>query len=160
MIERLRNISPRNFLIVIAMVLAINAIGALPAVFFGADTDWIERPWFYPPEILFPIVWTILFTFMGIALFLVWREGVANTRGKVALALFAVQMALNLAWTPAFFGLQRPDLAFGIIVVLWLAILGTIIAFDRVNRVAAGLLVPYLLWVSFAAVLNFAIYMN
>jgi len=143
--------------VVLAMVLAVNAVGALPSLFVGADTGWFERPWFFPPTIAFPVVWTLLFTLLGVALFLVWRAGTERRSVRVALAAFAVQFGLNLAWTPAFFGLQRPALGLAVIVLLWAAILGTIVAFDRVDRRAAVLLVPYLAWVSFAAVLNYAI---
>nr|WP_256335611.1 TspO/MBR family protein [Halopenitus persicus] len=136
----------------------MNALGALPAVFIGADTNWIDRPWFYPPEILFPIVWTFLFTFMGVAVFIVWRYEADQRPVRIAFSTFAVQFALNLAWTPVFFGLQRADLALVVIVVLWVAIVATIVTFSRVSRLAAALLVPYLGWVSFAVVLNYAIY--
>lgn len=86
-----------------------------------------------------------------------WRAGTDRRPVRVALAAFAVQFGLNLAWTPAFFGLQRPALGLGVILLLWAAIVGTIVAFDRVDRWAAALLVPYLVWVSFAAALNYAI---
>lgn len=158
MTVRARGLTARDLLTALGTVLAVNALGALPAVFVGSDTDWVEEPWFYPPEILFPVVWTLLFTLMGIALFLVWRTGTTGNGRAVAFATFAVQFALNLAWTPAFFGLQRPDLGLGVIVALWLAVLATVVAFDRVNRLAAVLLVPYLAWVTFALVLNYAIY--
>lgn len=148
----------RDALVAVGMILGVNALGALPAAFIGSDTGWIDRPWFYPPEIAFPVVWTLLFTLMGLALFLLWREGTQRRDVRVAFAAFAFQLALNIAWTPLFFGLQRPDLGLVVIAVLWVAIVGTIVAFDRVNRLAAGLLVPYLAWVSFAAVLNYAIY--
>jgi benzodiazapine receptor len=143
--------------VALAMVLAVNAVGALPSLFVGADTGWFERPWFFPPTIAFPVVWTLLFTLLGIALFLVWRVGTDRRPVRVALAAFVAQFALNLTWTPVFFGLQRPALGFAVIVLLWVAIVGTIVAFDRVDRRAAALLVPYLAWVSFAAVLNYAI---
>lgn len=148
----------RELLTAVGFVVGVNVLGATPAVFFGADTGWIERPWFYPPEILFPIVWTFLFTLMGISLFLTWRRGTSERDVRIALGAFGVQFALNLAWTPVFFGLQRPDLGLVVIGGLWIAIVGTIVAVDRVDRLAAGLLVPYLVWVSFAAVLNYAIY--
>ena len=158
MFERVRRISRRDWLRTAALVLLVNAVGALPAVLFGADTDWFERPAFFPPEILFPIVWTALFTLMSIALSLVWRRGSTRSDVRIALAAFSLQFVFNLAWTPAFFGLQRPGLGLVVIGLLWLSLLGTIAAFDRVDRRAALLLVPYLLWVSFAAVLNYAIY--
>ncbi|MGM0604199.1 MAG: TspO/MBR family protein [Halobacteriota archaeon] len=150
--------SRRDVLLALVSILGVNVVGASPAIVVGSDTGWIDRPWFFPPEIVFPIVWTALFTLMGIAVALVWRQGIDRSAVRVALAAFGVQFALNLAWTPAFFGLRRPDLGLLVIAALWLAIVGTIAAFDRVDRRAAALLVPYLAWASFAAVLNYAIY--
>lgn len=155
--RRRLDFSTRDLLVALAFVVGVNVLGSSPAFLFGSETGWIDRPWFFPPEILFPIVWSLLFTLLGIALFLVVRRGRGRDRW-VAIAAFAVQFALNLAWTPAFFGLQRPDLGLAVIVPLWLAIVVTIVAFDRVDRFAAALLVPYLAWVSFATVLNYAIY--
>lgn len=155
------DLTRQDLLVAPGLVLAANTLGALPSVFFGADTDWIEEPWFYPPEILFPVVWTLLFTLMGISLFLVWRAGQAGVDSQAvaaAFGAFVLQFALNLAWTPAFFGLQRPDLGLVVIGALWIAIVATIVAFDRVSRPAAVLLVPYLGWVTFALALNYAIY--
>ena len=149
---------PRDDAVVaLGMVVGTNVLGALPALLFASDTSWIDPPWFYPPEILFPVVWTLLFTLMGLALFLVWRKRPGRDV-RIALGAFAGQFVLNLAWTPAFFGLQRPDLGLVVIVPLWLAICVTIAAFARVDRRAAVLLVPYLAWVSFAVLLNYAIH--
>lgn len=142
----------------IGFVLLVNAVGALPAFVVGADTSWFERPALFPPAVLFPVVWTALFTLMGISLSLVWRRDRSRREVRLALSIFCVQFLLNLAWTPVFFGLRRPGLGLGVIGALWIAILGTIVAFDRIDRRAAVLLVPYLLWVSFAAALNYAIY--
>lgn len=150
--------SSRDLLVGAALVVGVNALGALPAVFVGSDTSWFARPWFFPPTIVFPVVWTALFTLMGVALYLVGRHGLDRRDVRVALGAFAGQFALNLAWTPAFFGLQRPGLGLAVIVALWFGVAATIAAFDRVDRWAALLLVPYLAWVSFAAVLNYAIY--
>ena len=151
-------LSRREVVVLVGMVLGVNALGASPSVFVGSDTTWFERPWFFPPEILFPVVWTALFTLMGVALFLVWRTGTDRRDVRLALGAFAVQLVLNIAWTPVFFGLQRPGLGVLVIGALWVAIVGTTIAFDRVSRLAAGLLLPYLGWVTFAAVLNYVIY--
>lgn len=153
-------ITGRELLVAIGFVIGVNALGASPALVVGSDTEWIARPWFYPPEILFPLVWTLLFTLLGIALFLIWRSGVHRTDVRIAIGAFALQFALNITWTPVFFGLQRPGFGFAIIVLLWIAIVGTIIAFHRVDRFAAWLLVPYLAWVTFAAALNWAIYVG
>jgi tryptophan-rich sensory protein len=148
----------REGLIALGVISSVNALGAIPAVFAGADTGWIDRPWFYPPEILFPVVWTLLFTLMGAALFIVWRHGSHQRSVRAALVTFAIQFAINLAWTPVFFGLQRPGLGLIVIGLLWATIVATIVLFSRVSRIAAALLVPYLGWVSFAVVLNYAIY--
>ena len=156
--SRFRSPTPREGLLALAMILGVNVFGASPAVFVGSDTGWIDRPSFYPPEILFPVVWTLLFTLMGVSLFLVWRQARTGVDVRKPLAAFAGQFALNLVWTPAFFGLQRPDLGLAVIVALWIAIVYTIVTFDRVDRRAAALLVPYLAWVTFAAALNYAIY--
>jgi benzodiazapine receptor len=148
----------REALLGLALVAGVNALGALPALFVGSDTSWFDRPWFFPPTVAFPVVWTLLFTLLGVALYLVVRGGADTGDTRLALGAFAGQFALNLAWTPVFFGLRRPGLGLAIIVLLWVAIVCTIVLFDRVDRRAALLLVPYLAWVSFAAVLNYAIW--
>ncbi len=158
MLNRIRRIPRGEWLRTVGFVVSVNAVGAFPAFFFGADTEWFDRPWFFPPEILFPIVWTALFTLLGIALSLVWRRGRSRNDIRLALALFGIQFLLNLAWTPVFFGLRRPDLGLVVIGLLWVSVVSTIVAFDRVDRRAAALLVPYLAWISFAGVLNYAIY--
>jgi tryptophan-rich sensory protein len=150
----LADLNARELLALAGFVVAVNLVGASPAAVAGSDTSWIDKPWFFPPDVAFPVVWTLLFTLLGVALFLVWRQGPARREVRLALAAFAVQMALNVAWTPAFFGLRAPGLGLVVILALWVAIVGTILLFDRVDRRAAALLVPYLAWVSFAAVLN------
>lgn len=143
----------------LASVVAVNVVGAAPAVAFGSDTDWLDTSaWYYPPEIVFPVAWTALFTLMGVAVYLVWRSGRGRRDVRLALAAFAVQMMFNVAWTPVFFGLQRPDLGLLVVGALWIAVAVTITLFDRVDRRAAALLAPYLAWVSFAVFLNYAVY--
>lgn len=151
--------SRRTVLEVLGFVVAINVIGASPALVFSPDSAWfraLEKPAYYPPELAFPIVWTLLFTLMGIALWLVWRS--SHSGRNLALGLFAVQMILNVLWTPVFFGLEGLGWALAVIVVLWVGIVGTIGAFARVDRRAALLLAPYLLWVSFATVLSYELW--
>lgn len=155
---RLSGASRSDALTALAFIVGVNVVGASPAFVFGADTGWIDKPWFFPPGVVFPVVWTALFTLMGVAVFLVWREGTDEGEVRVALAAFGAQFALNLAWTPVFFGLRRPDLGLVVIVLLFVAVAVTVAAFDRVDRRAAVLLVPYLVWVAFAAVLNYTIY--
>ena len=117
----------------------------------------LTKPWWTPPDWLFGPVWTVLYAMMGVAAWLVWRRyGFAGA--ALPLAFFIVQLALNAAWTWLFFGLRRPDVAFAEIIVLWLAILVTLISFWRLERPAGILLVPYLAWVSFAALLNYTLW--
>ena len=98
-------------------------------------------------------MWSALYTLMGVAAWLVWRRGGFAAQGR-PLGAFLAQLALNALWTPLFFGLHQPGVAFAEILLLWLAIAWTIALFWRVQRAAAWLLVPYLAWVGFAAVLN------
>ena len=118
--------------------------------------EWYEglmKPALTPPGWIFGPVWTLLYTMMGVAAWLVWqRHGYAAA--SRSLGLFLLQLGLNALWAYFFFGLKNPGLAFLDIVVLWLAILATLIAFFRHYRPAGQLLLPYLLWVSFAVYLN------
>jgi len=141
-------------------VLAVEVVGASGAVFTAQGlTDWyatLQRPALAPPNWVFGPVWTTLFALMGGALWLVWRRAEELPRAvRLAAAVFAVHFVFNLGWSAVFFGLQRIGLGLATIAVLWVLILATMWAFGRVDRRAAALLVPYLLWVSFAAVLNY-----
>jgi tryptophan-rich sensory protein len=118
----------------------------------------IIKPDFNPPEWVFGPVWTTLFALMGIAAFLVWKKGLDRRDVKIALGIFMGQLVLNTLWSIIFFGFKSPGVAFVEIIFLWLAILATIIAFAKISKPAAWLLVPYILWVSFAAYLNYSIY--
>ena len=125
----------------------------------SAISGWyttLVRPDIAPPNWVFAPVWTTLFLLMGIAAYLVWRRGWERPRVRIALAVFGVQLVLNTLWSIVFFGLQNPGAALIEIVLLWCAIIATIVSFARVSRLAAWLLVPYLLWVSFASYLNYA----
>ena len=117
----------------------------------------IEKPAFNPPNWVFAPVWTTLFLMMGVAAFLVWRKGLELRPVKVALGLFVAQLILNTLWSPAFFGLRSPLAGLVVIALLWPAVILTIRSFFPVSKVAALLLVPYMLWISFAAVLNTSI---
>jgi len=110
----------------------------------------LVKPSFNPPSWVFGPVWTTLFLLMGVALYLVWQK-------KKISKWFWIQLILNILWSGLFFGLKRPDLAFLEIIILWITILKTIVDFKKVNKSASWLLIPYLLWVSFAAFLNLAI---
>ena len=118
----------------------------------------VAKPSFNPPNAIFGPVWLSLYLMMSISLFLVWRQWGAAKGVRPALIIFFVQLALNTLWSVLFFGLHQPGWAFLEIVVLWLFILLTLIVFWRLSRAAGLLLLPYLLWVSFASALNFAIW--
>jgi translocator protein len=117
----------------------------------------LAQPAWAPPNWLFGPVWSVLYLAIAIAAWLVWRR-VGFPRAASALNLFAVQLVLNVCWSAIFFGLHRPGLAFAEILLLWLAILATMVAFRSLSRAAAWLMAPYLLWVAFAAALNFSIW--
>jgi benzodiazapine receptor len=118
----------------------------------------LQKPPFNPPNVVFAPVWTVLFFLMGVSLFLVWRFGFEKRVVKVSLILFFSQLVLNILWSVLFFGLKQPMLAFIEIVILWIFILLTIIYFFKVSRTASILMIPYILWVSFASILNFFIW--
>lgn len=118
----------------------------------------LQKPSFAPPNWVFAPVWTSLYILMGISLFLVWQKGWENKTIKTAIYLFAGQLVLNALWSFVFFGLRSPLLGLMEIVILWVAILATILSFMKVSRTAAYLLIPYILWVSFASIVNFSIW--
>jgi tryptophan-rich sensory protein len=137
----------------------VSALGG--AITAGPVKSWypdLAKPALTPPDIAFPIVWTLLFALMALAAWRVWRAA-GLTRARGALALFGLQLALNLGWSALFFGLQQPGWALAELALLWLSIVACMAAFTRHDRVAALLLAPYLLWVGFAAYLNAAIWL-
>ncbi len=117
----------------------------------------LAKPSWTPPDWVFGPVWSALYLMMALGAWLVWRRG-SLAAASIPIALFMVQLGLNVAWSILFFGLRMPGLAFGEIVVLWFAILATLIAFWRSTPMAGYLLLPYLIWVAFAAVLNFELW--
>jgi len=142
---------------------AIAQLAALLGAYATATSvqTWyptLAKPWFTPPNWLFGPAWTTLYTLMGVAAYLVWRRGWDRGVVRVALFAYAFQLALNTAWSPVFFGLQAPGPGLAVIGALWAAIVVTIVWFSRVSRTAAALMVPYLLWVTYAAALNFEIW--
>ena len=147
----------------LAVAIAIpEIVGALGAVATASSVQgWyktLDKPWFTPPNWLFGPAWITLYAIMGVASYLVWRQGWDRPEVRLALVAYAVQLALNAAWSPIFFGLRSPGPALAVIVALWLAIAATTFAFSRVSWWAAGLMVPYLAWVTYAAALNFEIW--
>lgn len=119
----------------------------------------LSRPFFSPPNWIFGPVWTTLYAMMGISAYLVWMKGAKHQKVTYALRFFAVQLILNFAWSLLFFGLRNPLLGLIDIMALWLAIAYTIRLFYPLSKPAAYLLIPYLLWVSFATILNLSIFL-
>jgi benzodiazapine receptor len=142
----------------LALCFAVAGLGGYwTSLGLGPWYDALRKPAWTPPNWVFGPVWTALYAAMAVTAWLVWRrQGLVGVR--LPLALFGLQLALNLAWTGLFFALRQPGLAFGEILLLCAAILATLGAFGRVSRVAGLLLIPYLAWVTFAAALNLAIW--
>ena len=139
----------------LVVTFGVTAIGGIATS--GSMRSWypmLVKPAWNPPGWVFGPVWTALYATMAVAAWLVWRQ--AGWGG--ALAPFGMQLALNAAWSPLFFGLRRIDLALADIVFLWAAIVATTVAFWKVTPVAGWSFVPYLLWVTFATALNFALW--
>lgn len=119
----------------------------------------MNKPSFAPPGFIFPIVWTILYVLMGVATYLVISSDASQKEIKKALLVYGIQLAFNFGWSFIFFGQEWYLVAFIWLVILWIFIILTIIAFYQISKPAAYLMIPYLLWVTFAGVLNFAIYL-
>jgi tryptophan-rich sensory protein len=136
---------------------AASAVGAIASIEAQSFYGQLVQPAWAPPPWLFGPVWTVLYALMAIAAWLVWRSGGFRAH-RNALALFLVQLALNALWSWIFFSWQRGLLAFAEILLLWALIAATLVSFWRVRALAGSLLIPYLVWVSFAAALNFALW--
>ena len=143
-------------------VLACQLAGVIGSVFTSpAIPGWyatLTKPGFTPPSWIFAPVWITLYLLMGISAFIVWRRGLALKEVRIGLGVFVAQLILNALWSVMFFGLRSPLAGFVVIVLLWLLILLTIALFRKVSMAAAVLLLPYILWVSYASVLNFSIW--
>jgi len=148
---------------IIIGILICNAVGLLASfATLPAITGWyaeLNKPSFNPPDWLFGPVWTTLYTLMGISAAAIWNAGFEHPKIKHALSVFGIQLMLNGIWSFLFFGFQNPLLAFIEIIILLIAIIFTIIRFKEIKPWAGWLLIPYLLWVVFASVLNFSIYL-
>ena len=146
--------------LVLFLVVCFAAAGIGGAVTTPKIGTWyaaLVKPSWNPPNWIFGLVWSALYFCMAVAAWLVWRQGVVG-QARVPLALFAVQLALNVLWSCIFFGLEMPGPAFAEVLLLWAAIAATMVTFWFRSTVAGILFVPYLVWVSFASVLNFTIW--
>jgi benzodiazapine receptor len=146
----------------VVAIVACQCAGAIGSIFTTpAIPTWyatLEKPFFTPPNWLFAPAWITLYLLMAIAAFLIWRRGLGQEGVKSALLVFLVQLVLNALWSVVFFGLQSPLWGMVVILALWVAILLTIIKFFKLSTAAGSLMLPYILWVSFASALNVAIW--
>lgn len=149
----------KRFLISIAIPLLTGALSAIITSGSMNIYSQIKSPPLAPPGWLFPVVWSVLYTLMGISLYIVWNSDAKQHEKLVAFVFFGIQLFLNFIWSPIFFNKQWFLVAFVVLVVLWLFTLGMIISFYKVSKVAGLLQIPYLLWLSFAGYLNYAIYL-
>jgi len=148
-----------NIFKLLVCVLFCQLSGVIGSIFTSSSLeDWyflLEKPPFNPPSWVFFPVWTALYTLMGISLYLVLEKGLQNSEVKKGVLIFGIQLGLNSLWSFLFFGLKSPYYAFIEIIFLWLAILLTILQFRTISKTASYLLIPYIIWVSFAALLNY-----
>jgi benzodiazapine receptor len=145
----------------VVSIVACQCAGIIGSIFTrSAIPTWyatIQKPPFTPPNWLFLPAWITLYVLMGVSAFLIWRRGLDDRRTRIALIIFLIQLILNALWSVAFFGLESPLYGVIVIIALWVAILFTLLRFFKISKAAGILLIPYILWVSFAAVLNTSI---
>jgi tryptophan-rich sensory protein len=153
----------RNSLKLVVSILICFLAGGIGTVFTSsAIPTWyvyLNKPFFSPPNYLFGPTWTVLYILMGISLYLIWKKGTKNKKVREALIFFAIQLTLNAAWSPIFFGAKNLFVSLIVIIFMWLFIIKTILAFGRINKTASYLLYPYIIWVSFASILNFSVWL-
>ncbi len=150
---------PRRQIAALILWLALTFLAPATAVFVSVS-GWYEslaKPSWTPPAWVFGPAWTVLYLTMAVAAWLVWCAGGWAAQRK-PLSLYLVQLALNALWTPLFFGLHLPGLALAEMLLLWLAVAATIVAFWRARQATGLLLLPYLGWITFAAALNYKIW--
>jgi tryptophan-rich sensory protein len=159
----LNNTKKSNIIKLIISILLPQVVGVIGSLFtMTSVSTWyasLKKPAFNPPDWIFGPVWTTLYLLMGMALFLVWKQGFQRQEIKCAVAHFGIQLGLNLMWSFLFFYLRMPFIAFVEIVILWISIAITLFQFLKISRPAGILFVPYFLWVSFAVVLNFFLWL-
>ena len=149
--------SVKQLLIALAIPLAVGGLGTLLSGGM-ADYKMMVKPPLSPPGWVFPVVWTILYLLMGYSSYRVYTAGKSPAFTKKALQLYGAQLIVNLIWPIVFFGFEWYLLAFLVLVVLWVLILLTMRAFSAIDETAGDLLIPYILWVTFAGYLNLAVY--
>jgi tryptophan-rich sensory protein len=151
-----------NWIKLIVAIVVCELAGAIGSIFTVSSVNsWyrtLTKPALNPPAWVFGPVWTSLYALMGIAAFIVWRKGLENKKVRKGLMIFGVQLILNAIWSIIFFGMHNPGLALVDIILLWVFVLWTIVAFYKISRTSVYFLVPYIMWISFAMYLNYAIW--
>lgn len=145
-----------RLIVSISICFIVAWLGSL--VTLSSISTWyshLNKPFFNPPNWIFGPVWTILYLLMGISLYLVWNKGLKNMNVNKAIKIFLLQLVLNFLWSLVFFGLHLPLAAFLTIIALWISIFYTMLLFKKISKSAYLLLYPYIVWVSFASILNF-----
>jgi benzodiazapine receptor len=155
----MRKLKKKDIIRLVAAIAICEFAGVFGSIFtFSAIPTWysaLNKPWFSPPNWLFGPVWTLLYLLMGISLYLIWNKGLRSKKVENAVKIFGVQLFLNALWSVLFFGLRSPFLGLVGIILLWFSIILTIFKFYKISRNAGLLLLPYLLWVTFAMSLNY-----
>ena len=156
-----RSKKPFSFLPLLLWILVCEGAGVIGSLAtFSKIPGWyagLEKPVFSPPNWLFGPVWTLLYAGMGISAFRIWSKGVQKREVRNLIGLFLVHLAVNVLWSIVFFGLENIAGALFVIAILWMLIALLIFRFSSVDKISAYLLIPYLLWVSFASLLNFSL---
>ena len=151
----------KNITKLIFAIAVCQGAGAVGSIFTQTSVStWyteLQKPGFTPPNWIFAPVWITLFLLMGISAYIIWEKGIKNKNVRISLIIFIIQLTLNTLWSLFFFGLKSPFYAFIDIILLWIAIVLVIISFFKLSKTAGILLLPYILWVSFAGILNFFI---
>lgn len=151
-----------NLLRLVASIALCEAAGVIGGIFTARSVKtWyreLEKPWFSPPSWIFGPVWITLYAMMGVALYLIWQKRTEVPGADLAIGVFMIQLLLNVAWSFFFFGLRSPLFGFIEIVFLWISIAATVVLFWKISTAPGALLVPYLIWVTFASVLTYSIW--
>ena len=160
----MKNRGIRDIAKLLISIIACQFAGFIGSIFTTPSIPtWyatLQKPFFTPPNWLFAPAWITLYLLMGISAFIIWRQEINKERVREALIVFLIQLILNSLWSVVFFGIKSPLYGVVVIIVLWIAILFTILKFFKLSTVAVGILLPYILWVSFAAVLNISIWIS
>ena len=152
----------KNFLRLVISIAVCELVGVVSSIFTRYSVfTWyrtLDKPYFNPPGSVFAPVWITLYFIMGIAAFLIWKQGLEHKGIKFALLIFIIQLVFNMLWSIAFFGMHSLLGGLAVIIILWAAIFMTILGFSEFSRFAGALLIPYFLWVTYASILNYFIW--